>query len=749
MLTLSAPLPALLTENIALYYTKDASLEDLPVIIFYGPSTTGNTTHNSSRIQAHIYSVAGFQSFARLTVAPTSPLYAAVHHLPTEKQGDEVHRGLAVSLLSYFAGVPKGTKACLKELVARRRHDRLAPAMFDEMHAGDLAASMIKVDDPKDTLEYVTSALSPQTLSWIDMDVKLPPGTIERVMSGDGPESTPSVGDDGLPLYRFGAFDPLIDSMGIPTFLPTSKLKRAPSRPTAHGRNSVLTKDQKVTLRRDMCELLDTEQRYVQKLDVLVHKTAKDFRQGTSGRVAEELNQRLFPVSLTRIFEVNAGFCEEIEDTLGSSEEEAIKDIEGVLQDGNQSGSVAFKGRLRDITGATAFAKTLVNWLPRFKAPYQEYMRLSTNLSSVLNEALRSDMPTASHVQAIGEQHLRSLLIEPVQRLPRYSLLIDSMISALPSSHSAMTSLFKAKDLVTDICALDGEGSADTSHALSRLRELVDHWPSSPCPKGRIIAAVDVCELLPPFSESLGGQPGLLLLFSDCLILLSKITSHALSARGLLAEIERPATRSSSLTVDQDRALAFAANFSLCEALTSESENGRLLWLAGFGDRLLGRTDSNVQSVINPACVKVLLLQSAYEGKAARLSEDIAKARIEGRFPEALRDSDKWSLRTIQPSSDGLGLLAAVFEDPSKEGMAVSEIKSRICMHIGGSETTKSLLNTDPNLDIAISVSLLENRNYRLDFRTSENTTSTDVATAEDAPLVLSKRRKCTKTCLA
>ena len=742
MVPFSTPLPALSTDVVNLYYTQDALLDNLPVLIFYGPSTTSNSTQNSSRIQAHIYSLAGFQSFARLTIAPTSPLYAAVHHLPTEKQGDEVCRGLAVSLLSYFAGIPKATKDYLKELVAHRRHNRLAPAMFDEMHAGDLAASMVQVDDSVGTLQYVMSALSPQRLSWVDMDIKLPPGTIEREMSGEGSDISPSVGDDGLPFYRYGAFDSLIKSLGIVTFLPTSRLKRAPSRPRAHGKNKLLSKDQRITLRQDMCELLDTEQRYVDKLYALVHTTANDFRNGNNGPLAELMTCRLFPESLSRILEANTGFCGDIEEVLGNTEEEAIKDIEQAPQSGAHDERTLSKGRVQDVTGATSFAKTLLKWLPRFKDPYQDYMRSSVHLSSTLNEALRSDASISISVQAVGEQNLRSLLIEPVQRLPRYSLLVDSMIDVLPSSHAAMTSLLKAKDVIADICALDVEGSTESTHTISRLRSLVDHWPSSLAPTGRVITAVDARELVPPYSESQGGQDSILLLFSDCLVLLSKVVSSALSARGLLAEIERPATRPSSLLVDQEKTLAIAANFSLTSVLSFESENGRMLWLANCVSPTSGAISLQEQEANNSACVKVFSLQSTYEGKASRLSEEIAKSRIEGRYPETMRESDKWVLHTIAPSSDGLGVLAAVFEDTCVQSGSVSSFQSRICMHIGGTETTKSLLAADPSIGIVFCASLMENGNYRLDCRTAENSTSTDISAAEDVSSLLSKRRK-------
>lgn len=731
MVTINPALPALLSDTVSLYYTRDALLDNLPVVIFYGPSITANTTHNSSRIQAHVYSLAGFQSFPRLTIAPTSPVYAAVHHLPAEKQGDEVCRGLAVSLLSYFAGVPKATKETLRDHVARRRPNRLAPAMFDEMHAGDLAANMVKADGSKQSIAYLMSALSPRVLSWIDMDIVLPPGTIERVMSGKGVDQAPSVGDDGLPLYQYGVFDSLINSLGSPTFLPTSKLKRAPSKPTAHSKSKSLTKDQKISLRREMCELLDTEMRYVDKMNEVVHRMAKEFGSKNNISAANKIVEKLFPESLERILTVNTAFHEEMERILEETEDEAIKDIEAAPV--IEQSIVASKGRKRDATGTTTFAKTLLQWFPKFKTPYQDYMRSSADLSEILNEALRADMPTSIKIQEMGEQRLRSALIEPVQRLPRYSLLIDNMVNLLPATHPALSSLLKAKDVVTDICALDSSSSTDSSRAVACLRRLVQDWPANLSARGRLITAVDVVELEPPYIEAAGGQAGILLLFPESCIFLRKNGFTALSARGIVAEVERPAIRINAPWDELPKTLIFSTEVTLPALRVSQSENGRLVWM-NYSDTV---SPNGSVAHIN-TIAKVFALSSSYEGKAARLSEEIAKSRIEDRFPEMLRESDKWTLRTLTSPSGGLGVLAAVFENGRTDESNVPKSSSCIRAVVGGTASTKSILAADPIIGIAICVACLGNGIYRLDCRSNDGNASTDTtATEELYPLLL------------
>ena len=735
MVMITPALPALSPDTVSLYYTKDALLENLPIVIFYGPSITANSTHNSSRIQAHVYSLAGFQSFARLTIAPTSPVYAAVHHLPTEKQGDEVYRGLAVGLLSYFAGIPKATKEALKNTVAYQRPNRLAPAMFDEMHAADLAAKMIKIDDSNDCIAYTMSALSSQIISWVDMDVVLPPGTIERVMSTQEGDQAPSIGDDGLPLYQYGEFTALINSLGSPTFLPSSKLKRAPSRPTAHSKNKSLTKDQKISLRREMCEMLDTEKRYVDKIYDVVHVMAKDFAGSSQNADAIKTAERLFPESLAHILTASKGFHDEMEKVLEETEDEAIKDIEAASA--TEYSGVATKSKRRDPTGTTTFAKTLLQWFPKFTIPYQDYMRSSADLSEILAEAYQVEALISAKIQEMGEQRLRSALIEPIQRLPRYNLLIENMVALLPASHPALASLLRAKDVVTDICALDTGGSNDSTQAVACLRSLVKDWPPACSPHGRLVTAADAVELEPPYLETPKGKACMMLLFPEACILLRKDTVSALSARGVIAEIERPVIRLKAHADEPAKSLTFSCELPLSALHVSHSEDGRLMWL-----RCSALAPSDLSSRPNTAYTKVIALLSSYERKAARLSEEIARSRIEGCHAESLRDSDKWTLRTVDHLAAGLGVLAAVFEDGGANGNDATQLTSNIKLVVGSSTSTKSILAADSHVDIAICVTALENGIYRVDCRPVNGNASTDTTTAEEFSELLLKNRE-------
>ena len=736
MITLSAAPPALSSTNLALYYAKDLLLDNLPILIFYGPSTTGNSTQNSSRIQAHIYSLAGFQTFPRLTVAPTSPLYVAVNHLPAEYQGDDICRGLAVSLLSYFAGLPKALKASLRDRAAARRPDRAAPMMFDEMHAADLAATMVEVEDRLEIANYVTSALETQVLSWVDMDVLLPSGTIQRAKSSHDEDSVPLFDNDGLPLYYYGQYTSIIESLGTAAFLPTSKLQRAPSRPTAHSKSRTLSKDQKIALRREMCELVDTESSYVRKIQNLVQVIAAEFFRISRS----DLVNGLFPESLNRILETNERFCEDVQAVLDETENEAINDIEGNTSNESELGSPITQGRRRDPTGNLHFAKTLLRWFPKFMGPYQDYLRVSTNFSNIITQFVADQSSAVSkHLHDFGEQRLRSALIEPVQRLPRYSLFIDNMVNLLPASHPALPSLLKARDVITDICALDAGIPGDFARSARILKNIVANWPATFSPRGRLITAVDVLELDPPYATTGEGKAGIVLLFVESLVLLQKAGNSPLSARGIIAEIDRPPTPtnaflSSSLSLDRD--LKFSGAYHLSQLRVSESENGQLIRMTLFG----GTTSDLDTSRHSQSSTKVFLALGPYDSKAARFSEEVVKARIESRFPEATRDSEQWALRSINPSSGSLGVFMALLERQSDTTAYLTHGGCQIQLLVDVSEDHDTRLTQSHGIEIAGSVTTLGPGSYRLAIEGIDGTCFTDTCTSENLWSLLLRR---------
>ena len=747
MALVSAEAPSLSDGLISLYYSRDPLLDNLPVLVFYGPATRGNSTQNSSRIQAHIYSLAGFQTFPCLTISPNSPLYAAVYHLPADQQGDQICRGIAISLLNYFSRISKESKAKLKEIAACSRLDHLAPSMFDEMHAGDLASRMVPVENVEEVKALIESALAIRSVSWIDMDVVLPPGTIRPSRNPEDVEQRPLLSREGLPHFDYGELEDLIGLLGSPTFLPTSKLRRAPSRPTRGSKTTSLLKEQKIALRQHMCELADTEERYVSKIEDLVHRVAGYFRDRL---IYEDLRIQhsspnvvdcLFPGSLYSILELNRGFNAAIQELLQSTENDAISDIEGIS---NFSTELKSQSKGDDSTGAISFAKELLHWFPKFMDPYQEFMRASVNFPSILHDSLQdkaSNFPAIA--SEIGEQWLRASLIEPVQRLPRYSLFIDNMVKLLPASHQASSVFLMARDIITDICALDSSSYTDNSHTIACLKSMIRDWPPFFSPYGRLISAIDVRQLDPPYVSSAAGSLGILLLFPQVLVLLRKSKDSAVSARNILAEIDCHSgvgMISQLASPNTDSELIFKITMELSGLHFVESKDGRLVWFSRDSNLPSPKIRQDNEFLKPQSLVHVFALLGTYECKARRFCEEVVKARTEGRFSETVRDSGKWALRTIDSRLEDLSVLAAIWENhPSKNddhAPGLSQIRMAITR-----EKAMETLCENLHLKIAICVAKLDRGTYQLHVNGSGCGSSVDEVQGQD--LVITLLRRC------
>ncbi|KAF2750335.1 hypothetical protein M011DRAFT_396973 [Sporormia fimetaria CBS 119925] len=741
MVTISAEPAALSATDLELFYTTDDLLSKSPVLIFYGPTATSTqATHSHSRIQAHVFTPAGLQNYARLVIAPTASFYKAVTCLPREEQGDEICRGLAFSLYKYYLELPAQVKQIWEEQYSTMGRLPSAPKLFTESHAAMVAARMVKVTNVAAIIADVRHALGEQTLSWLDIDVVLPPSSIQKPASD--PDSAPFDEADEEDLQpRYGKYAPAIKLLGESSFLPTSKLRRAPSRPTSINRSQAFSRKQKEALRREMCELLDTEENYVSKLYDLVHSVAVDFRAKaklknfSSTSPSEQALRGLFPPSLDKILEVNSGFMETIRTVLEETENGAIQDIEATTDD-------IFVAPLRgqqetaDVTGAIGLAKALVEWLPQFADCYTEYIAAHAQFSQFLKTFMKDTGSSFSkRVHETGEQRLMSMLIEPVQRLPRYTLYIDNIVKQLPLRHPALKILLKARDIISEICSREGS-AAQQSKVVDRLRKIVFSWPLSFRPQGRLINVVDFVELSPPYWGDLNGPsttPGFLLLFADFIVILHKPKGSTLTARSFLAELEnnKPSEDTSGYLGP-----IFHQQLKLSEVFLSEHSEGNILHLLSPvpPSTQPGRPRSPKR---HSDGVRMYYLQGPYEGKAHRFVEDVTKARVEGRYPETERESFKWEVRS---AVGDLSLFFAITEesqDISTEGRG-SPATVQLLVDVG--KHSHGPVVGEGGIEMTIAISILEDGFFLLETSGTNGYTARDKLTQKEFLPVLSKR---------
>ncbi|KAI0103667.1 hypothetical protein GGR51DRAFT_524022 [Nemania sp. FL0031] len=672
---------ALSPDHVTLYQATDPLLGHLPILIFHGPSTTANYTFNSSRVQVHIYTPAGLQSFPRLTISPNSPFYNVVHHLPREFQGDEVYRALAFGLSKYFHELPEPVKSYIKQQypTTRGRRPGSSPALFGDQHAADIAKSMVRAENTADVIQKLQTALQTQHVSNVDVDLVLPPGSIIPLQPADF-EEIPEDEDDIMDptLRQYGMYTPLVKLFGEPIFLPTARLRRAPSKPSALNRTKSFSKDQKLELRRKMTELVETEERYVMKLDELVNHVANNYRRKAEDRLPDSFSpsaedvDRLFPRSSDQILQINTEFMQELRKVLDETEQTAQKDVESGTSSSRVGVSGSLVGKAKDASGAVAMAKVMLEWFPKFTDCYQDYIRASQNFPQLITSFVNQQSTFTDRVAVTGEQHLRSTVIEPVQRLPRYSLMIDQIVGCLPITHPALQLMLKARDIIANICSMD-DPLASKPHVSTRLRNMIESWPADLDPQGRLITAADFSEIPAPYQSTsttetdVDERAGMFLVFSDCVIIVKKLYGVHMTARDLLREIDKPsaagllASMTNAAGGQGSYELAFAGWHALADIRFTESADGRMAWMTSAQEMKGAHAgDFVTNTAITSRC---FILQESYEGKSAKWSEDIVKARIENRFSEKEREDPSWTLRSVRMPDTGLGLFAAVFQE--------------------------------------------------------------------------------------
>ncbi|KAK4134561.1 hypothetical protein BT67DRAFT_441728 [Trichocladium antarcticum] len=743
---------ALSPEHVTLYYASDPLLGNLPVLIFHGPSTTANYTLNSSRIQIHVYSPAGYQSFPRVTVSPSSPFYSVVAHLPREFQGDEICRGLAFGLYKYFRELPEVVKNHLKnQYPTTSRRPGSAPSLFSEQHAADLAKAAVRAENTTEVIGILEYALRNQHISNVDIDLVLPPGSIVPLDEADFEDALDHEDDILDPTLRqYGAYAPLVKLFGEPVFLPTSKLRRAPSRPTSLNRTKSFSKNQKVELRMKMGELVDTEERYVLKVNELVKHVANDFRQNAKQRPAgsispsEEDLERLFPKSADDILEINSAFMQELRRIMDESEEEALRDMEHPFPVARAGSS----NKVKDASGVLAMAKIFLEWFPKFTECYQDYIRASQNFPQLLNAFLDNQSSFRQRVVQTGEQTIRSLLIEPVQRLPRYSLFIDQIIASLPITHPALQHLLRARGIITNICSMD-EPLPDEPHITNRLRAMVECWPPDLEPEGRLILAADYTELAAPYvpvvqNIEVPDRPGIFLLFPDCIAILQKKTDSGITSRDFLREIDRPspagllASMTNAAGGPGSWEFVFTGWHSLADVRFTESSDGRLVWMTSTREmKGVHAGDYFTSKAVTSRC---FLLQDQYEGRASKWSEDIVKARTGGRFAEKERESPTWTLRSVKLQDSNFGLHAAVFQEGAEQLVEGRREPAPIRVVLDNDKGTKGAPVGHYGVEIVVEVRTGDMRRISMNALGLNGKRFTDEIALEDFLPTLSRR---------
>ena len=425
-----------------IYYAEDPTY--LPrILIFYWPIHAVGSSTTTSRVRTTILSAAGFKSFPAFSVSPSSAYYSAVHKLPEDKQRDEIYRGIAFSLCRYFAEVPPEVKDAITEESVQQG----AGLRWGQSHVAQITCRMGRVTNPDEVVEALRPFVKERPSSPV-APVR-PLNSIRKTR----PSVIPADSSHG------GARHGLLTTPAKRT--PSPQSRRTPSASTPGPRLPPKTPvklsiEQLESLRFKMCEFVDTEDRYIIRLQQLIELVTTQSRtpksissKFSSGRGQKSVNAMLqFPALLDQIKDLNVAFLDDLEAALQSTEDTAMSWLEYA----SEAGPTGQNGSTKDVVGIIPFAKVLLNHFPKFPVCYREYLDLHSSISSNLENFLKDG--TASIQQA------PSLLMEPAQRISRYGLYIDTMIPLLPSTSTlAIRTLEKARKIIAEICEMEPAAS--------------------------------------------------------------------------------------------------------------------------------------------------------------------------------------------------------------------------------------------------------------------------------------------------
>ncbi len=431
------------SEAPAIYYAEDPPY--LPrILIFYWPVHAVGSLASTSRIRTTILSAAGFKAFGAFSVAPSSSYYSAVHKLPDDKQRDDVARGIAFALCRYFSEVPTDVKNAitdenLKEGIGLK---------WGQTHAAQVTCRMNKVINAREVVEALKPFSKDHPPSPSPTTPVRPVASIRKTRPSFLPTDSSHVpsrpAQSATPGRRVPSGHRRTPSSSTPT------ARKNPMIPGAK-----LSVERMESLRFKMCEFVDTEDRYLSRLNELIELITHQARtpKSLSSKSSNSSKQRTvdamiqFPSLLDQIKDLNLAFLDDVEATIQHTEDSALALLD-------QAGPAMDPSQLaKDPVGIYAFAKVLLNHFPKFLVPYRDYLDLHSLISSNLDQYLKEGNYSV--------QQAPSLLMEPAQRISRYGLYIDTMLPSIPqTSTMAIRTFEKARKIIAEICEMEPAASA-------------------------------------------------------------------------------------------------------------------------------------------------------------------------------------------------------------------------------------------------------------------------------------------------
>ncbi|EPX74960.1 RhoGEF Gef2 [Schizosaccharomyces octosporus yFS286] len=311
-------------------------------------------------------------------------------------------------------------------------------------------------------------------------------------------------------------------------------------------------------------ELMRTESTYVTRLRHLLNDYALPLR--TLAKSSKKLIglyeiNTLFPPNLAKLIQINSAFLDEIE---------AI--MEELNEDSDSTDDITDEFDLR-------MATCLCNHFQVFAQHYPRYLEQSNDFGEVLNAASKNpkflDFIDKIKVNANRNVSLSQLIMEPVQRIPRYFLFLEQIIT-LTLDGPPQETYMQAMETVHNIAEMPVVDAEERSKIFAGLQYIVPNLAPNLISNSRdLIDCVDVNrEVWKNGQFSL--VPYTILLFTDCICLLKRHSKTSLA--DVVMDLKETFVLPKSFSREKS-AQYIAWNFNENVELTRSIGEDCILWL--------------------------------------------------------------------------------------------------------------------------------------------------------------------------
>ncbi|KAH8914297.1 hypothetical protein BT69DRAFT_1290419, partial [Atractiella rhizophila] len=172
------------------------------------------------------------------------------------------------------------------------------------------------------------------------------------------------------------------------------------------------------------------------------------------------------------------------------------------------------------------WAGIIKDWMSRFSVPYTSYLSSYPQAKGIENSLMattsqwrsgfsrfceKTKMQTSGNgAGGIGNVGLRELLMEPIQRIPRYRLLMDEMLKHLDPHDSRRRELEDAIEIATKIANCDLDEETFRANCMTMLQRNIEDCPADLISNSRsFIDCIDLADLPLPSSSVPFPSPSL------------------------------------------------------------------------------------------------------------------------------------------------------------------------------------------------------------------------------------------------